>query len=105
MRFRSDSSQVTYRATVQHPTSSYGLPVIVDDAGLAYGPAEIGDLHPVLEDGETQHDAIRASDELRRAGYTVDGFGRLAQNLDQLGRDRKMVADLFGKENARRHEY
>lgn len=29
--------------TTEHPMSSYGLPVIVDEAGVAYGPGDIYD--------------------------------------------------------------
>jgi hypothetical protein len=36
-----DTKMKTYRLTTNHAASSYGQPVLVDEAGTAYGPNDI----------------------------------------------------------------
>ena len=56
-----------FRVTTDHAASSYGIPVLVDADGIAYGPGDI-------QDGTVQAHGPQA-EMCRRAGFTVvDGL-------------------------------
>jgi len=48
-----DGSRVRGRLTTNHAASSYGQPVFVDDAGIAYNWASISDISTAAELGKT----------------------------------------------------
>jgi hypothetical protein len=57
-------------ATVNHASSSYGLPVVVVD-GVAYGPAEIGPVG-LPTNGPEDENVAEMHRALKQAGYEVN---------------------------------
>lgn len=64
--FRTEDGQIL-RATTDHPSSSYGLPVLVDEDGQAYGSGDVGSVTPASD--YTSREWI---DRLRKARYDVE---------------------------------
>lgn len=54
--------------TDEHPSSSYGMPVLVKD-GTAYGPADLPDVTLVL--GNTERTGAQFIESAARAGWSV----------------------------------
>ena len=62
-----DVDSTAFRVTTDHAASSYGIPVLVDADGNAYGPADV-------QDGTVQAHGPQA-EMCRQAGFTVvDGL-------------------------------
>ena len=72
---------INYRLTTDHAASSYGQPVLVDDDGTAYGPADV--ISPESADGFFA--AVRAIDAVRQAYGDVGLEPRRLGPLGQLG--------------------
>ena len=86
---------MTYTLTTNHSASSYGQPVLVDETGRAFGPADI----VVPESGKGFFAATTAADVVRAAyGNWADGHAEdAAMDIDRahecLGTLDPMTAD------------
>ena len=85
----------TYTLTTDHSASSYGQPVLVDETGRAFGPADI--VVPGTKDGffqsTTAADAVRSAYGNWADGRPEDAVADIAKAHEGLGTLDKMTAD------------
>ncbi len=73
---------IFYRLTKNHPASCYGVPVLIDDDGTAYGPEDMVILHSMEIGGKVIEKKVSGADFIQ---YHVDSArGKFEAHEEEL---------------------